>query len=797
MPRSKKGGRGYYSNKKTKRPKTLAEKVAQAGGKDGFVLEVKKSSTTTPKVDIYGRPQKRQKRNNNKSCSTTSKKKKKESNNNNESLTGGASPRAGLLYSSSHEQQHQQQRTRDFTTPAHRRPYPQTPKETEPTNTSTNTNTSTMASTRTNGTMETPAFLKATPAPFAAAACSSSTSSSSRQNRTIPHQTNTKTPSNPYGSTKRRNRTAPPTSSRKIDSSQLQSPSWSSQHQHQQPTHVICAISENLARETCIASLDAGSPVTLSATKQGNGQTYAETLAFLKESQPHEVLLNEGRRNSQLAIKVLELFGSKDEEEGLGLSAGGAEKKKDNIFGNPYQTPAVNRQEALNGTASSNAAGTTSTSDAKDKASLTGACPTQTIVKFLPRSYFDQTKGAELLSQITREGVYDPSVVGEYILLSSAHAALQYLQLCLGANFERKSLDVNLNWGGMNRMAIDRSSLVHLELLANAKTGRMQNSLVGSIDCTKTTVGSRLLRSNLIAPPTRLETIHARLDLVDAFLDDEDFFYEVMEQLGALPDVDKMLSHMALVPRRRDNNLRGGGQNGGKSSFFGNGEKRKVTARMASRGISALVCIKSTLKVIPNFARVLDMQLQELDQRGKSSKQRKVSIQTENTESSNVPEQESGAIENDDSDSISQSNSSVTEETSIEDEQANETGSTRVSSKDSNLLLGLGGASSSATKESEQRHELLRVISRTMKQPQLKEILDAVLDIFTESTTYSRNSHAMRHQECFALKPNTDGMMDVLRKAFLANVDDIYRLADEYAEKFGFTVTVKETTARG
>jgi DNA mismatch repair protein MSH4 len=55
----------------------------------------------------------------------------------------------------------------------------------------------------------------------------------------------------------------------------------------------------------------------------------------------------------------------------------------------------------------------------------------------------------------------------------------------------------------------------------------------------------------------------------------------------------------------------------------------------------------------------------------------------------------------------------------------------------------------------------------------------------------------MRHQECFALKPNTDGMMDVLRKAFLANVDDIYRLADEYAETYDIHVQVKETTSRG
>ena len=80
-----------------------------------------------------------------------------------------------------------------------------------------------------------------------------------------------------------------------------------------------------------------------------------------------------------------------------------------------------------------------------------------------------------------------------------------------------------------------------------------------------------------------------------------------------------------------------------------------------------------------------------------------------------------------------------------------------------------------------------------MKQPALSRVLNAVKNIFTESTAYSKNSHAMRHQECFALKPNTDGMMDVLRKAFLANVDDIYRLADEYAETYDITVQVRET----
>ena len=75
--------------------------------------------------------------------------------------------------------------------------------------------------------------------------------------------------------------------------------------------------------------------------------------------------------------------------------------------------------------------------------------------------------------------------------------------------------------------------------------------------------------------------------------------------------------------------------------------------------------------------------------------------------------------------------------------------------------------------------------------------LQNIESIFTESTAFAKNSHAMRHQECFALRPSTDGMMDVLRKAFLANVDDIYALADGLAATHNITVKVKENAKRG
>ncbi len=540
-----------------------------------------------------------------------------------------------------------------------------------------------------------------------------------------------RTPYNPYTNRAQKTVQQTPGPSQK-------SPSHSS-------THVICAVSENLAKETCITTIDAGSPVTLQVHKMGNGQMYAETISFLKLMNPHEILLNEGRRNSQLCQKVLQNFSKQGLTHDNDHDAHDDDDAEDDTMTTATRTPQPR----------------------SSKADLTGACSTKTVIKFVPRSYFDQNRGAELLRSIARESALDTSTLQEYIFLSSAYAVLQYLQICLGANFARNSLAISMNWGGKNRMAIDRSSIRHLEILANAKTGKAQQSLIGTVDCTKTSVGSRLLRTNLISPPTRLDTINARLDLVDSFLEDEQFFYEVMDLLVALPDVEKMLTHMALIPKNR-----GGGRSGGSLG------KRQVTARMASKGISALVCIKSALSVVPNFARVLEIQLKHLIKRDKKILERKMAAETEtysvtsrSTDAKGHPlgRSERSSTENDKNDNRDQDindDSSKSSQSSASEKSVDDTDELSIGIDDdsdetivTSLLLGLGSGPMVASEGNFTRHQLLRAILIAMKNPMLNEILEAVMDIFTESTSYSKNSHAMRHQECFALKPNTDGMM--------------------------------------
>lgn len=434
--------------------------------------------------------------------------------------------------------------------------------------------------------------------------------------------------------------------------------------------HIVCAVGENLARETCVASLDTGTPVSVQVTKQGNGQTYAETIAYLEMLRPHEVLLNEGRKNSPLARKILQLYAN--------LECGSS----------------------------------------------------QTVVKFISRSYFDQTKGAELLRRLARTDTFDPTLVEEYILLSSTHALLHYTQQILGASFSRKCLDVCVNSGGKNRMAIDRATLLQLELLVNAKTGKSKDSLVSSIDCTKTTVGTRLLRTSLMAPPCRSDTINARLDLVESFLQDEDFFYAVLGHLKNLPAIDKMLTDIAVVPRIETHKMQT------------MGGCPVVTARLASKGISAIVCVKSTLSALPALVSVLQDHMLDLGT--------------------------DGGYQHD--------------------------GATAFTCR-SSLLVGLGGGPESTA--TPQENYLLLAITQALCQPQLVELRELVTNVLTESTQFSRNANAMRHQECFALKTKENGMMEIIRKAFLANVDDIYRKADEYAENHGMHVSVRYSSSRG
>jgi DNA mismatch repair protein MSH4 len=72
---------------------------------------------------------------------------------------------------------------------------------------------------------------------------------------------------------------------------------------------------------------------------------------------------------------------------------------------------------------------------------------------------------------------------------------------------------------------------------------------------------------------------------------------------------------------------------------------------------------------------------------------------------------------------------------------------------------------------------LVGAINENLSDPTLKSMEDAINAVLTESTTFSKSMHEMRHQECFALRTGLHGLLDVARKTFLQTVEDLYKVS--------------------
>jgi hypothetical protein len=260
------------------------------------------------------------------------------------------------------------------------------------------------------------------------------------------------------------------------------------------------------------------------------------------------------------------------------------------------------------------------------------------------------------------------------------------------------------------------------------------------------------------------------LDLVDTFLQSEDLFYATLQQLQNLSSLDNMLTNIVVVPSKmhlqRQQQRQGLGiastqdrsclnssqaasasasvsasmsMAGGPatclasaSAIAASGKTTAANARMASKGISALVCIKSTLSSIPVLAAILKRHLERIDGIAKNLQQE--------------------------------------QDQDIADQEAS------IATAKTSLLVGMGvgkGSSSLSSDSSSSvatQNQLLRAIVFALSQPELEAIRETINGAFTESTAFTKNANAMKHQECFALKSSDgNGLIDILRKVCFAD----------------------------
>ncbi|MCA9048930.1 MAG: DNA mismatch repair protein MutS, partial [Planctomycetaceae bacterium] len=94
-------------------------------------------------------------------------------------------------------------------------------------------------------------------------------------------------------------------------------------------------------------------------------------------------------------------------------------------------------------------------------------------------------------------------------------------------------------------MIIDEATRRSLELTHTMRDGRRDQSLLGSIDETKTPMGARLLADWLSSPLTDIEQINQRLDAVEEFVGDLTLRDDLRELLSGMYDLQRLTSRVA------------------------------------------------------------------------------------------------------------------------------------------------------------------------------------------------------------------------------------------------------------
>ncbi|KAI2467717.1 muts domain V-domain-containing protein [Annulohypoxylon bovei var. microspora] len=137
----------------------------------------------------------------------------------------------------------------------------------------------------------------------------------------------------------------------------------------------------------------------------------------------------------------------------------------------------------------------------------------------------------------TAQGFVPDEIQAGSLLLQYVRDRLQGLSM---------KLQPPLRYENMSVMTIDKSTMRSLEIKQTIRDGTFRGSLLHAIRRTVTKGGARLLNTWLSAPSTSLETIKARQDLVEYFIQHPDLRDEIVLLLRRSHDSQRLVQKFAL-----------------------------------------------------------------------------------------------------------------------------------------------------------------------------------------------------------------------------------------------------------
>jgi DNA mismatch repair protein MutS len=126
----------------------------------------------------------------------------------------------------------------------------------------------------------------------------------------------------------------------------------------------------------------------------------------------------------------------------------------------------------------------------------------------------------------------------------AAGALVEYLRSTQAATLAQ--LTTLRTYNPATFMAIDPATRRNLELTETIRNPRgAQGALLGALDATVTPMGARLLRQRVTQPLLGLAELNARLDRVQALVDDAPLRAEIAARLKGLPDIERLTNRLA------------------------------------------------------------------------------------------------------------------------------------------------------------------------------------------------------------------------------------------------------------
>ncbi|HEY74936.1 MAG TPA: DNA mismatch repair protein MutS [Thermoflexia bacterium] len=131
---------------------------------------------------------------------------------------------------------------------------------------------------------------------------------------------------------------------------------------------------------------------------------------------------------------------------------------------------------------------------------------------------------------------------GKPLAVRAAGAIIQYLRETQKGSLTQ--LTTLRTYSTDRFMVLDPATRRNLELTETLRERKIQGSLLGVLDRTLTPMGGRLLRARLAQPLVDREAIEARLDEVEAFVEDGVLRTRVREALKDFPDLERLTNRV-------------------------------------------------------------------------------------------------------------------------------------------------------------------------------------------------------------------------------------------------------------